>query len=608
MLDKIVTALQLGLSSLFRVFLYKLTVRLGINPVKRITHNQVFGDFFHNSISRYTPEIIDDERWSGSVSFFHWKTFEISSCFPNWHRDYFSGSQFELPERSWWEIGDFEKGVDDIKLYWELSRFDWVIVLAKRARATGDAVHLDTLNKWLNNWLEINPYYRGPNWKCGQEASIRVMHLAMASIILEQYQCSNTILLSLVRGHLKRIWPTLMYAIGQNNNHGTSEAAALFIGGSWLFSIDGDKESDKWAKAGRRWLENRVRHLIFEDGTFSQYSLNYHRLVLDTLCMTEVWRKKAELPEFSSLFIQRARAATKWLYRMISSEDGDGPNLGANDGARLFPVLNLDYRDYRPSVQTATALFLNRNAYPHKKELNETCKLLDVAIPNAPLELPESFHFDNGGFALLRSDKARVLFRYPKFRYRPGQADVFHVDFWVGELNIFRDAGSYSYNAKLEEQLYFNGVEGHNTAQFDNHQPMPKLSRFLWGRWLSTKNGVVFEKSDNSQRVIAEYHDRFGCRHKRSIELRDNRLLVTDFLSHFSEIATLRWRLLPCEWVLTGNELKSPSHTIRISSDKPIEIKLTNGWESRYYYQKSVIPVLEIKVSAFSTITTEVVY
>ena len=37
---------------------------------------------------------------------------------------------------------------------------------------------------------------------------------------------------ALLAVHLKRIAPTLHYAMAQDNNHGTSEAAALFIGGT----------------------------------------------------------------------------------------------------------------------------------------------------------------------------------------------------------------------------------------------------------------------------------------------------------------------------------------------------------------------------------------
>ena len=75
--------------------------------------------------------------------------------------------------------------------------------------------------------------------------------------------------------HLRRIAPTIRYAIAQDNNHGTSEAAALFIGGTWL-ALLGEPAGRRWAVRGRRWLEDRAGRLIGVDGSFSQYSLNYH--------------------------------------------------------------------------------------------------------------------------------------------------------------------------------------------------------------------------------------------------------------------------------------------------------------------------------------------
>ena len=55
---------------------------------------------------------------------------------------------------------------------------------ARDARERGRA--LDRLNAWLSDAAEHNPPWRGPNWKCGQEASIRVMHLAAAALMLGQ--------------------------------------------------------------------------------------------------------------------------------------------------------------------------------------------------------------------------------------------------------------------------------------------------------------------------------------------------------------------------------------------------------------------------------------
>ena len=68
---------------------------------------------------------------------------------------------------------------------------------------------------------------------------------------------------ALLAVHLKRIAPTLHYAMAQDNNHGTSEAAALFIGGSWLASL-GLPGGERWARRGRHWLENRAERLTEE--------------------------------------------------------------------------------------------------------------------------------------------------------------------------------------------------------------------------------------------------------------------------------------------------------------------------------------------------------
>ena len=161
------------------------------------------------------------------------------------------------------------------------------------------------------DWLEKNPPYLGLNWKCGQEASIRVINLCCASLILGQEKESLIGLQDLIRLHLQRIAPTINYAIAQDNNHGTSEAAALFMGGSWLNYL-GARDGESYERIGRKLLNERVSKLIEKDGSFSQYSLNYHRMMLDTLSICEIWREKLNLKEFTSVFYQNATLATKF--------------------------------------------------------------------------------------------------------------------------------------------------------------------------------------------------------------------------------------------------------------------------------------------------------
>ena len=78
--------------------------------------------------------------------------------------------------------------------------------------------------------------------------------------------------------------------------------------------------------------------------------------MLDSYCLAEIIRQKLSLPKFSQRLYTQMGKATDWLY-ILTQQNGDTPNLGANDGAKLLPVCATDYRDFRPTVQLASTLF-----------------------------------------------------------------------------------------------------------------------------------------------------------------------------------------------------------------------------------------------------------
>lgn len=601
---KAVTAWSLGLPSLGRVLLYRAGIMAGFNPVRRLTAVSPKGPFFHSS-KLQLADCTATSAWCGAASLFGYWTVQLSDeAPPDWHRNLLNGRSIKSPERSWWQIPDFDPETGDIKVIWEASRFDWVLAFAQRM-AAGDAKALDQMNQWLSDWCDKNPPYCGPNWKCGQEASIRIMHLAMASLLTGQHTASAGALLDLIRVHLQRIAPTISYAMAQDNNHGTSEAAALFIGGSWL-ARHGVKEGQRWMRLGRRWLENRAARLIGSDGSFSQYSLNYHRVMLDTFSMVEVWRKCLELPRFSERWYSRVLAATDWLYAMINSYNGDGPNVGANDGARLLQLTDTDYRDYRPAVQLAMALFGGARAYECEGSWNQPLYWLGLDVPERVSSRPATHVFDEGGFAVLRRGQAMTMLRYPRFRFRPSQADALHVDLWLGDRNLLRDAGTYSYNTDAQWLNYFPGTASHNTVQFDDRDQMPRLSRFLFGNWLKTSYLEPLRECDDSTSFAAGYRDGWGAAHKRHIQLMEHCLKITDHVEGFQRKAVLRWRLEPGDWSIEGNIVTDGKHRLEIGAMIPIaRLELTLGWESRYYLQKEQVPVLEVEVHQSGVLTTE---
>jgi hypothetical protein len=432
------------------------------------------------------------------------------------------------------------------------------------------------------------------------------MHLALATLLLKQSHNTTPALLSLIKAHLKRISPTIMYAIAQDNNHGTSEAAALYIGGSWL-ALNGDNDGIKWQKQGLKWLENRANKLIEDDGNFSQYSVTYHRVMLDTYSLAEAWRQKHSLAPFSERLYTKLKAATTWMFYFTDSCTGDAPNLGNNDGARLIPLTDTDYRDFRPSVQLASALFLNKTAFGFSGNFNTPLKWLELKIPEESIASKAPKDFTDGGYAYLTTQNAELYFNYPKFKFRPSQSDALHIDFWLSGQNIFRDGGTFSYNAGQKYIDYYGGVKSHNTIEFDDHDQMPRLSRFLLGDWLKTSIKKELIVTNTEQTITAGYKDRFGCKHARAIKLRSSLLTIQDMISGFNDKAVLRFRLAPVAWKLAGNSIISELCTINFSADVTIKrVELTTGFESRYYYQESEIPVLEIEVHESGTLTTEV--
>lgn len=613
---KLKTYWKLGLSSVIQVAAYRIASKIGLYRFLLPICSWGGGSVFYSPVSSPPPFISSESRviliervealLNGNMSYFSGELKQVGSP-PDWFLDPFSGNRLS-PDGHWSKINEFSAA--DIKTVWEASRFEWVPLLSRAWRVSGDSRYIDTLNQWLHDWVLRNLYNAGPNWKCGQEASIRTINLLLGARLLGTHWEPSPALIQLVVVHCRRILPTLGYAIAQNNNHGTSEAAALYIGGTWLKTVVKDphqlKSAQEWQNVGRCLLEDRVKTLVAEDGSFSQYSVNYHRVLLDTLCQVEIWRREYGDHVFSDKYLTRCRAAASWLVTLTDPDTGYTPNLGANDGARLYDLSVASYRDFRPSGQLAMALFTGTRAYTDDGPWDEPLTWLGITPPEKEQSLTGSQLFDDGGYAVLRRGGAMVLLRYPRFRFRPGHADSLHVDFWQLGENLLRDAGTYSYNADPEWLNYFSGTESHNTIQFDNRDQMPRLGRFLFGDWLKTECLPLLVENGEEASVTAAYCDRRGSGHQRTVRLINDRLIVCDEVKGFTGKAVMRWRLRPGNWRLEGQNLTDDQHVLVIAASVPIaSMALVSGWESLYYMQKIPSPVLTVEIHAPGILTTE---
>ena len=596
---------RLGTRSLARVAGYRLQKAFPYSAVRQLRATAPEGPLFREGACLAAPAAEADDQLE--VDFFGWTRVRLPADW-DWAHSPLPPHRGVASDLPWHRVPLFAPGLD-IKEVWEASRFSWVLELAQQHLA-GDARATATLNRWLRRWITANPPYRGPNWFCGQEASIRVLHLLLAAQLLQQDATPEGALQDFVALHLRRIVPTMSYAIGQDNNHGTSEAAALFVGGAWLAQRRGGKEAQGWASVGRYWLQERAQALIEPDGSFSQQSVTYHRFMLDTYSFAEVWRRRLAQPPWSPVTYDRLRAAAAWLRQFTDARSGDAPNYGPNDGARMVPLGGFPYRDFRPSVALAYALFMGQRAWDQGGPWEEPARLLGVGVPRAAAPPPVSQTFDDGGYHVLRVGEAVAYLRYPRHRTRPSHADALHLDLWVGGQNLLVDGGSYSYNAAPDDFRYFRGVWSHNTVSFDERDQMPLLRRFLYGGWLDA--GEVEACSGDGPREVrasARYEDWRGASHRRQILLTPSALVCKDMLGGQAKRAVLRWRLGGGPWHQDGGGLVGPTGRMDVSVEG-VELRreLVVGWTSLHYLERQEVRVLEVEMELPARVTTTLTF
>ena len=572
-----ITLCQLGIMSIARVALYRFLLKIG--HFKNSLKVKVFvetGPFFSGKAKSSFPKHDQSSQEAiaaaealvgGSLSFFSHHDYRFKGI-PNWFFDPFTQKEHRY-DKHWAMLDEFSFEGSDVKILWEASRFSWAPTLAQAFLLTKDYKYLAMLNDWLRNWCSNNPANQGIQWKCGQEASLRLLHFLTAMKLLGELDNPTRSTIEFVRHHLARVAPTTFYAQAQRNNHLTSEAAALFIGGHWLEKVTKGKCGKKFYQKGRKLLEWAAASLIYDDGSFAQHSVVYHRVMLDTLSLCEIWRKDLALPAFSKGFTNKAQRATDWLFYFTDGKSGDAPNLGGNDGSHIINLGQDNYRDFRPTVQTASRHFYNKCVYPkgHWDAQLIWLSPTDLELTYAPKKKASKI-FPQGGYYIHVSKEANhywFLLRLPRYKDRPAHSDTLHFDLWSEGENILCDSGSYSYSAGDKSVIAgLKGVAGHNTIQFDDHDQMPVLGRFLFGNWLKGNWSVI--KADGSPVIKAGYRDNWNNHHKREIFITEDGLKIRDVLEGRAQSYSLGWHVgqepLKCALEILCNDDVVTSETV----------------------------------------------
>lgn len=598
--------MRLGVASVARVGLYRAGIGTGLHPVFRISAAAAPGAFFPARSTDLKPAPAPaTPAWHRNQWAFGLPLAGSIDDIPDWHRVNRTGCTWPRIDERWDRVPTFAPDTGDIKEVWEASRFDWILSFAQQARA-GDGQAVTRINRWMADWIACNPPFRGPNWVCGQEASLRLAHVALAARLLDCEAEPGASLVAFIVTHLRRIAPTVSYALGQDNNHATSEAMGLFVGGAWLARHCTEpvirREGEKRCRQGRTLLEMSVDRLIFDDGGFSQYSVVYHRLMLDTLCLTELWRRWTGQPRFSPRFYDRARRAAGWLSQLIIPESGDAPNLGANDGAWLLPVGPGGFRDFRPSAALASTLFEGGTRFADADAADALLAWLEVDETSPPPPFADAARLSGSGLLRLTAGRWRLFMRLPGWRFRPSHADALHLDIWRDGRPVAVDSGTYSYAvaAPGEDASYFASSRAHNTIVFDGRDHMPRIGRFLFSNWL--RRGAA---SVHSRGMTAEFTDDRGNHVRRTVTADGDEVEVADCITGAFGEASLFWNLGGGNWSLSENGAVSDGgDTVTVFCDRAMRLAQHRRPRSEFYLHCTNGPALIATVDEACTIRT----
>lgn len=435
---------------------------------------------------------------TGQLQFFSSEWFKIGLDY-NWLTNPGNGYVYDNTKH-WSEIPDFSETAGDIKYVWEKSRFSYLLTLI-RYDFHFDQDLSEFVFSEIDSWIEANPINKGPNWRCSQEISLRVFNWCYA---LYYYQNSSSLteerwqkIQNIIYASLHHVYHHINFSrIAVRNNHAITETLFLSIS-NMLFPFI--PETIKWAKHGMKWFEQEIEYQIYEDGTFLQFSMNYHRVVVQLLSFGIAIQHKNN-KYFSDIVYQKAYKTLDFLYQCIQEQNGWLPNYGLNDGALFFPLTDTDFRDFRPQLNTLHQILTGKDLFSDDVIREDSLWTLGKSKSLAfnPLGIRQGVQsFVVGGYYLCRNKDYFTFIRCGNHKDRPAQADNLHVDVWYHGANILRDSGTYKYNAQRDLVDYFMGSQSHNVVTINNLSQMLKGNRFIWYYW-SQKIRADWQETDTS--------------------------------------------------------------------------------------------------------------
>jgi hypothetical protein len=331
----------------------------------------------------------------------------------------------------------------DIKVPWELARFQHLALLGYAYKYTGTRSYAAVAQTHIASWLDANEYCYGIHWFNGLEVALRAINWIIAVLLFgERWQKDAVFYKRVVCSlydHMRYLEHNWEWYDGRTNNHYVANLVG-YTYLSWFFrSIS--RSTQKWQWCGAQ-LQQELEWQIFAEGSSYEGSTRYHAFVLELFLHGFLVSRVMQVPNASL----NARVIDASLERMMEFYRWTKPT------ATVAPVCIGD--DDGGSVMDANFLSVE-HLYAQWKDSDST-----------GYELPGKKYYAQFGISIVKERPWHVTLRHHQYTRRqpPGH---FHDD--RGSITIFYhgvplivDPGTYVYSASAAWRTYFRAASVHN--------------------------------------------------------------------------------------------------------------------------------------------------
>lgn len=432
-----------------------------------------------------------------------------------WNMDF--GSKYIWENKFYKDIKIIDYSTNaDVKLPWELSRFQHIYILIYSFKITRDTKYIREIENQLMDWITQNPYRGSVNWTCAMEVAIRACNWIVAISFMDK----NNILSEDLKGILNKslyehgeyIYNNLEKNIKNSNNHYIADLVGLIWIGMYFEDLHWrNKTINKWLTYALKELEKEIDNQILKDGVNYEISIPYHCLVTEMIVYTVIMLEKNN-KVINNEILNTIEKMLEFVY-CATKKNENIPLIGDMDSGRFMLFTAYGIKDKRNFSHLIN--FYNSRFNPNDIYNNVILK-------------------EESGYSIYKTNKYEFITRCG-MNAMYGQGNHNHNDNLSFELNVecydfIVDPGTFCYTRNPRIRNQYRSTSYHNTLQIEGIEQNDFNEKYLFR--LENQSNAYYECIGQNyiKGKIEGYYPKCEIIYERTFKFSNNEINIFDHL------------------------------------------------------------------------------